>query len=586
MQKIIKQLDELSGIETENLFARWLERVAFIFLILMILSAPHSIAATQIAWLSGMTASIIRFFIKPRPKFVRTPLDFALLSFVGWAVITSIFSYAPDISLDKLRNVGLFLIFYFVINNLRNISAVKFLAFALIFSCMVSAAWSPIERVIGRGVEISNVSPQSPLAKGQYFNHDIYLRAKGKNLRSFDNAATAENKAAPLTDGDTIVEVEGKKISTPDELVAEIEKNDATYLECFHTPYYFTVKVRKSDLLTGGNALEKLGVGSWKRNRDWRYAGFYGQIITYAEVLQMILSLVFGLFVALVSRHKVFSRKFKNLENETRDQSVKITNRQLLALGFCLVVMIFALLTTFTRSAEIAFLLSACSIVLANGNRKMLLGLAAIILPVALGGFFVMQQTRKVDFYDKNEASVNYRQTVYREGFDLWTKNPRNFLLGVGMDSVKRFKEEWHLFDNGRLEASHFHSTPLQLLVERGLPALLLWFWVLWIYARTLLRRSKFQIPNSKSQIADSELEIPDSDFDSSTSQSAIRIPHLNDWQTQGIILGCFGGLVGFFISSLVNYSLGDGEVAMMFFLLMGFGVSLAVQNSRFKVES
>jgi hypothetical protein len=33
--------------------------------------------------------------------------------------------------------------------------------------------------------------------------------------------------------------------------------------------------------------------------------------------------------------------------------------------------------------------------------------------------------------------------------------------------------------------------------------------------------------------------------------------------------------MIGFFVSGLVHYNLGDQEVAMMFFLVMGIGVSL-----------
>ena len=47
-------------------------------------------------------------------------------------------------------------------------------------------------------------------------------------------------------------------------------------------------------------------------------------------------------------------------------------------------------------------------------------------------------------------------------------------------------------------------------------------------------------------------------------------------WVGRGILLGCLGGTVGFFTSGLVHYNLGDQEVAMMFFLLMGLGVRTA----------
>jgi O-antigen ligase len=295
----------------------------------------------------------------------------------------------------------------------------------------------------------------------------------------------------------------------------------------------------------------------------------------------MIMSLALGLFIAGVGRERK-TRRRGDAAKKPDQLSVKekfarpffksphLRVSASLFLLFCLAGMGFALFMTFTRAAQIALIISVFTIVLANGSRKMLAALAIMILPVALIGYFFIQQNRTINVDGKKDPSVSYRQTVYREAFDLWTSSPRNLFLGVGMDSARRFKEEWHLFDNGRLEASHFHSTPLQLLVERGLSALLLWLWILGIYATTLWREiqnSKFKIQNSK--------------FDSSNPKSEIQNPKSSDWQTLGILLGCFGGLAGFFISSLVNYSLGDSEVAMVFYLLMGLSVSLVIQNSK-----
>ena len=48
------------------------------------------------------------------------------------------------------------------------------------------------------------------------------------------------------------------------------------------------------------------------------------------------------------------------------------------------------------------------------------------------------------------------------------------------------------------------------------------------------------------------------------------------DRWTVGILLGCLGGLVGFFVSGLVHYNIGDGEVAMVFYLLMAVGIRTA----------
>lgn len=55
MQKFLDWIDRLAETDRENKLARRLERIAFVFLVLMVLSAPHSIAATQTAWITGMS---------------------------------------------------------------------------------------------------------------------------------------------------------------------------------------------------------------------------------------------------------------------------------------------------------------------------------------------------------------------------------------------------------------------------------------------------------------------------------------------------------------------------------------------------
>ena len=554
MRKFLDWLDEIAETNQENVFAKWLERTAFFFLILMVLSAPHSIAATQTAWLIGMFAWLIRLFIKPRPKLFRTKLDLPLWLFFGWSVITSLTSYASDISIDKLRGVALFLIFYFVINQLKSIRAVKFLAVALVFSCMFNVLWTPLERIIGRGVEIYGVAENSPLTKAIYVQNN--------------------NEPIVLKDGDTLVKIGKKKIYSPEDLLAEFEQNETVSFQFYRPDYYLTVQIKRADLLNGTTANEKLGFADWKKSRNWRSAGFYGHWTTYGEVLQLILSFTFGLFIASISIKKVEEGEkprrsfllftFYSLLN-------KMTFSPLLL--FCVAAMSLALLLNVTRASQLAFLVAAFAMVFVV-NRKMVLVLAVILLPLVLGGLLFLQQSRNVGFFDLNDESIKYRQTVYREGFNLWTENARHFTLGVGMDSLKRYAKDWRLFDNGRLPQGHFHSTPIQLVVERGFFALFLWLWILWIYARTLLRYFKFQkISDFKFQIPDSKSQIETN----STNQFGI-------WNLEfGIILGIFGGLVGFFTSGLVHYNLGDAEVAMIFFMLMAFGMYIA--DSRFQIS-
>ncbi|HVE59961.1 MAG TPA: O-antigen ligase family protein [Pyrinomonadaceae bacterium] len=529
--EIFRKIDELNNLTTGSKAVLWLERTAFIFLTVMILFAPHSIAVTQSAWLIGMLAWVIRLFFKPRVKFKLTAIDYALWSFFAWSVVSSIFSYAPDISLDKLRGVSLFLIFYFVYNNLRTIRAAKFLAFALIFSAMFAVLWTPVERVIGRGVEI------------------------------YDFRGSAFDQIG-LQEGDAILQINGKKVKSLEEVRRRVFENPSEpqfKAQIYRDDAYTMVDVPRERIKQAATPEESLGVGRWTRNHNWRAAGFYGHFTTFAEVLQLILSLTFGLFIITISKHRFFAR------NEEKETVNKYLKPQIL-LGICAAGLAFALLLTVTRASQFAFFVAALTIVLLNGNRKIIRTLLAMVLPLAIIGFIVYGQTRKIGF-DLSDASTQYRVMMWRDGARLWTVNPHNFIFGVGMDSIKRYWREWDLFDQGRQPQGHFHSTLVQLVVERGLPALLIWLTILGVYARTLWRGlkvsdSRFQVPDSEPQttsVADENLK------------SEIRNPKSEI--ERGIILGCFGGLVGFFTSGLVHYNLGDGEVAMVFYILMGISV-------------
>jgi hypothetical protein len=456
----------------------------------MAAAMPHSIAASQIAWLVGMLLWFIRLTIKPRPALPRTPLDRAIWIFFGLTVVSSILSYAPDISIDKLRGAALFLIVYFVVANVRTGRAARLLVVVVIGSCMINVIWTPVERLLGRGVEIQGVAAESPLGKALLYN------------------------------GDTLLKANGKKIATPDELVAEIEKSETTTVDFYRPDFYFYVPVKRAELLPGDTALEKLGIESWRKSRNWRSAGFYGHYTTYSEVLQLILSLALGLWLAVPDKRSKYS----------------------LALIFVIGMMCLALLMTVTRASQGAFAVSALLMVSLSANRKTVLAFLAILVPLAAIGIYILQQSRGVGFFDQNDTSTTWRETVYGEGVKLLTDNPRNMAVGVGMDSIKRYWQDWGLFEGGKLPIGHFHSTYLQIAVERGLPALAAWFFFIWVYLKML--------------------------------RKLLKNNQLSLWQDCGIILGILGGAIGFFISGLVHYNYGDQEVVMVFYFLMGIAAS------------
>jgi len=486
----------------------WLDRAITFWLFMLAIAAPHSIAATQIAWVCGLLLWGARHLFRPHPRLPRTPVDYALLGFIILTIISSLFSYEQSVSIGKLRAASLFTIVYLVAGNIFSKRVLRWLALTLIASCMVNVFYTLGERVVGRGVRVEAVAANSPLSAAIFVRED-----KTEDPTSIQN-------------GDTLLEVDGRSLSSLEELAAALDNSNAgdsayALVKIYRVEWTPVLKVPRGRLLDGATALERLGVESWSRGREWRAAGFYGHYTTYAEALQLIASLAFGLFIALRSKRGL--------------------RGALLLLAF--VGLGGALLLTVTRASWLSFLLSAFVIALAGMSRRAGLLVAACALPVILVGLFVLQQQRSVGFYDQKDQSITWRETVWREGFELLGSKPRHLLVGVGMDSIKNHWREWGLFDNGRLPVGHMHSTPLQLAVERGIPALLAWLALIGVYAWTLLRLT--------------------------------RSKKVCDWVERGIVLGAFGGLVGFVASGAVHYNFGDSEVVMIFYFIMGLSLSV-----------
>src|SRR5690606_39012237 len=272
-------------------------------------------------------------------------------------------------------------------------------------------------------------------------------------------------------------------------------------------------QISASDLAPGPAPLERLGIERWQPNRVWRAKGFYGHFTTYSEVLQLIASLVLGLGLAGAA-------VWNSVRHRPNGTSISPTLRIGVLAGALLLISV-ALLLSGTRASQLGLFVSGLVMVATLGSRKLIILMLLAAIPVAILGYAVLQQTRQ-----QNETN-EYRVTMWRDGVRLATESPRHLLVGVGMDSIKERWREWGLFDDGRLPMGHFHSTPIQLTVERGLPALCLWLVFLALCAAALWRAARRIAPER--------------------------------YVSRGIIVGALGALAGFFTSGLVHYNLGDG---------------------------
>lgn len=475
-------------------FARWLERATVASLFLLALCAPHSIAATQSAWLLAMAFWASRFLFRPRPRTYRTPVDYALLGFFILTFVSALCSYEPDLSIGKLRAASLFTVVYVVAENVTDRRVLRALALTLVASCALSAVYAFGAYAAGRGVKLDALAAESPL------------------------------RAVGLIEGDTLLSADGANIAEPADLVRALEARGAggrpVRVQLYRVELLPEAELRRESLLAGATPEARLGIHGWSYGRDQRATGLLGHYTTYAEALQLIASLALGMLVAL------------------RDKRSR--RGALLALAAAL--MCGALILTVTRAAWLGFLLSAFTIALVGARRRTLVVTAALALPLAAAGLFVLQQKRQVGFIDTKEGSTSWRLLVWREGFDILTSSPRHLAVGVGMDTLKRRWREWGMFDHGRQPWGHLHSTPLQLAFERGLPALLAWLALLYLYARALWRLARGGAGG--------------------------------DRVVRGLALGALGGLVGFFVSGLVHYNLGDSEVVEIFYFVMGLALA------------
>jgi O-antigen ligase len=163
-----------------------------------------------------------------------------------------------------------------------------------------------------------------------------------------------------------------------------------------------------------------------------------------------------------------------------------------------------------------------------------------ILISAPLASFTILR-ARGISFIDPNEGSTAYRLVVWREALNLIRQHP---LVGIGKGSDGVLKERFGLFDSGKLPPGHFHSSPIQIALWWGLPALACYAAFMSIFLLEGWRLSRLAQAN-------------------------------NDRKVWGIALGTTGALVAFNVSSLVHWNFGDGEVVMALWLMAGLAFAV-----------
>jgi O-antigen ligase len=197
-------------------------------------------------------------------------------------------------------------------------------------------------------------------------------------------------------------------------------------------------------------------------------------------------------------------------------------------------LMLGALVATYTRGAWIGFAAGALTMAAAVRRGRWLL-LAGLLL--LAGGTLVGPpelRHRVLSMADPDEAGIRERFYMWRSGLAMWRERP---VLGRGPGGVKREYARYALPEAFKKRTGHVHSTPLQILVERGVLGLAAWL-AIWaaFFARCigLLRR------------------LP--------SEATVE---------RGLVVGSLAAIVAFLVGGLSEHNFGDSEVAMVAWALM-----------------
>ena len=268
------------------------------------------------------------------------------------------------------------------------------------------------------------------------------------------------------------------------------------------------------------------GITGSERSHRFRASGWTRHYETFAELIQIIAQLALGLALAHLRNHGL-NKYFR------------------IALA-AVAILTAGLVFTAMRTVIVAFVLGACVIAWRSLRGAYKIAFTFALFFVLAFGAVVVWQTRARDALLLDDPSSTLRFEVAKVGL---SRIPLHPIFGHGMDAMKQHWDEWGFPGKDML---HLHSTPLQLAFDRGLPLLVLWLWLMLLFWTDVAR---------------------------SESRAADR----SDTHIYGILLGGLGALTGFLASSLVNYNYGDGEVAMLFWWLMGVCVFL---GSRVKSEA
>ena len=470
----------------------FLEGAIFFFLCLFAILLPHSIKGAQHSWQIAFLFWMAKLAVERKRPFPQ-PLSAPLLVFVTLSAISTALSPDPYLSWDRMKLVCLVLAGIVVAQSLQRLTQVRILVFLLILSGLAVAVFTAWQYTYGVGVRVALIAPQTPLYKAHVHHDDI------------------------------ITHINGHSVHTPAQLERIIEQSPPGTL--FRIDYLRGFPFQKEQTFVTREQVMKSAFGTYwlqfARGRPFRAQGTLGHYVVFAEMLMQLGCMSWAMLLSTAPR--------------------KTGLWLLFALTFAALAV--ALLLSETRAA-LAGLAAGCFVALwaLAGKRVRVWATSLLVFGCVAGGLW-MYHARGLSLEDTHDPGTQFRRLMWEDGVRLARQHP---WFGVGMETTRVHWQEWNIRGFALYHVqSHFHSTPLQIAVERGLPALIAWVWFVvayLVFLVRLLRRTR-----ERSRFA------------------------------AGVVGGVLAGFVAFQTTSLVHYNLGEEPLVMILFFY--FGLALAIDR-------
>jgi hypothetical protein len=467
-----------------------LQKAIACLLILFAVLLPHSIKGGQRAWRLAFLLWLVKLGMTRQRPFDQ-PLTAPLLTYVTLSGISTALSPDPYLSWDRMKIVCLVLLGVLFAQSLKRLSQIRILVCLLLLSGLAAAGFTAWQYAYGIGVRVNHTVPGTRIYAAGIIDNDIITTINGHSVR-------------------TVSQLQRTVASSPAQTPMRID-----YLRGFPFQRLETAASR-ADFVSSGYGTSRL---QFSRGKPSRAQGTLGHYVVFAEMLMQIGCLAWAMFLGVQSRQRTLRVLF----------------------GVIFLAVTASLVATQTRAALVGLGMGCLLAVFWLTEKRVRIWTAlALVLLLALGALWI-NHSRGVNWASKDDPGTKFRMLMWEDGLRLVREHP---WFGVGMETVRMHWQEWNLrgFILYHVQ-SHFHSTLLQIAVERGLTTLAAWLWFVVAYFTFLVRLLRKARGRSRFATA--------------------------------VVAAVLSGFVAFLVTSWVHYNLGEETLVMVFFFYFGLAIAI-----------